>query len=516
MRPVCLIVRDGWGFNENPKGNAVLAADTPNIDSFKKKYPWMLIKTSGEAVGLPEGFQGSSEVGHLNMGAGRVVIQELKRIDEGFKDGSIFQSEKWQNLINNWKNKSSCLHLMGLLQDEGVHAHQDHLFKIMKRARQEFPEGEIIIHPFLDGRDTPPKSSLEYLVQLDQVIQKVGNCRIGTVMGRYYSMDRSRVWRLTDIAYNCIVSADGRRIDSAENAVKESYIKDKTPDNVEMFDEYILPYCIGKYDGVKDGDCVFHTNYRQDRAIQLSMAFVDSNYAGKLKSKPDVTYLGFTQYYDEFTEYLMGAMSAGGGMDHLLGEAIADAGLRQLRLSETQKFRHVTSFFNGKSTTPYKNEDQVEIKSEIDASAFASFPEMEAYAITDEFLKRVESNPYSFIVVNYPNGDMVGHTGNFDSAKKAIETVDICLGRVVNRLLELDAHILITADHGNSEQMVDYNTRMTKTSHTTFPVEMIYIAKDANNKTLKKGGKLADLAPTILSLLGLDIPKEMTADILFE
>ena len=516
MRPVCLIVRDGWGYNENPKGNAVLAADTLNIDSYKKNYPWMLIKTSGEAVGLPEGFQGSSEVGHLNMGAGRVVIQELKRIDEGFMDGSIFKSDKLQNLIKNWKDNNSRLHLMGLLQDEGVHAHQDHLFKIMKRARQEFPKGEIIIHPFLDGRDTPPKSSLEYLAQLNGVMQEVGGCWIGTVMGRYYSMDRSRVWKLTDIAFNCIVSADGRRIDTAENAVNESYKKDKTPDNVEMFDEYILPYCIGNYDGVKDDDCVFHTNYRQDRAIQLSMAFVDPNYSGTLKAKPKVTYLGFTQYYDEFTEYLMGAMSAGGGMDHLLGEVIADAGLRQLRLSETQKFRHVTSFFNGKSTTPYKNEDQIEIKSDIDASAFASYPKMEAYAITDELLKRLEDNPYAFILMNYPNGDMVGHTGDFEAAKKAIETVDICLGKVVNRLLELDAHILITADHGNSEQMIDYNTGMTKTSHTTFPVELIYIAKDAHTKKLKNDGKLADLAPTILSIFGLDIPKEMTADILFE
>jgi 2,3-bisphosphoglycerate-independent phosphoglycerate mutase len=516
MRPVCLIVRDGWGYNENPKGNAVLAADTPNIDSYKKNYPWTLIKTSGEAVGLPEGFQGSSEVGHLNMGAGRVVIQELKRIDEGFKDGSIFKSEKWRNLIKNWKNNKSTLHLMGLLQDEGVHAHQDHLFKIMQEARKENPNGKIIIHPFLDGRDTPPRSSLEYLAQLDQVMKEVGGCAIGTVMGRYYAMDRSREWKLTDIAYNCIVSTDGRRIDTAENAVKESYEKDKTPDNVEMFDEYILPYCIGDYDGVGEGDCVFHTNYRQDRAIQLSMAFVDHNYPGKLKAKPKVTYLGFTQYYDEFTEYLMGAMSSGGSMDHLLGEVIADAGLRQLRLSETQKFRHVTSFFNGKLTTPFKNEDQVEIKSDIDASAFASHPQMEAYGITDELIKRLAENPYAFILINYPNGDMVGHTGDFNAAKKAIATVDTCLGRAVKRLLELDAHILITADHGNSEQMIDYNTGMTKTSHTTFPVELIYIAKDANTKKLKDGGKLSDLAPTILTLLGLEIPKEMTADVLFE
>ncbi len=514
MRPVCLIVRDGWGYNENPKGNAVMAANTPNIDAFKKNYPWTLIKTSGEAVGLPEGFQGSSEVGHLNMGAGRVVVQELKRIDEGFKDGSIFKNEKWQNFMSRWKAKSSKLHLMGLLQDEGVHAHQDHLFKIMRRARQENPQGSIVIHPFLDGRDTPPRSTLEYIAKLQKVIEEVGGCRIGTLMGRYYAMDRSRDWKLTDVAYNCIVHAEGRPTADAVSAVKESYEKDKTPDGVDMYDEYIPPYVIGDYDGVQDGDCVFHFNYRQDRAIQLSMAFVEENYPGKLKRRPKVHYLGFTQYYDEFTEYLMSSMSSGGSMNHLLGEVIADAGLRQLRISETQKFRHVTSFFNGKATTPYPLEDQVEIKSDIDPAAYASFPQMEAYAITDELFKRLENNPYAFILVNYPNGDMVGHTGDFEAAKKAVETVDECLGKLVPRLLELDAHVLITADHGNSEQMIDYETGMVKTSHTTFPVELIYVANDARQRKLKEGGKLADLAPTVLRLMGLEIPEEMTADVL--
>ena len=516
MRPVCLIVRDGWGFNENPKANAVLAASTPNIDRYKKEYPWTLIEASGEAVGLPAGFQGSSEVGHLNMGAGRVVIQELKRIDEGFQDGSIFETEKWHKLIDQWKSKNSSLHLFGLLQDEGVHAHMDHLFKIMRRARKENPDGRMIIHPFLDGRDTPPRSTMEYIIQLNDVMKETGNCVIGTVMGRYYSMDRSRDWKLTDTAYNCLVIADGRTADSAEAAIKESYENDKTPDGVEMFDEYIPPYCIGGYEGIKDGDCIFHTNYRQDRAIQLSMAFVEKEYPGSIKERRDVCYLGFTQYYDDFNDYLMGSMSAGGSMDNLLGEIVSKAGLRQLRLSETQKFRHVTSFFNGKSTTPYPLEDQVEVKSEIDPAKYASFPKMEAYAITDELLKRVEDNPYAMIIVNYPNGDMVGHTGNFESARTAIETVDECVGRVVDRLLELDAHILITADHGNSEQMESYETGMTKTSHTTYPVELIYIAKDARSRKLKSGGKLADIALSILDLMGLDAPKDMTAENLFE
>jgi len=292
MRPVAIIIRDGWGYNENPRGNAVLAAQTPNIDSYKQKYPWTLLNCSGEPVGLPDGYQGSSEVGHLNMGAGRIVIQELKRIDDGLSDGSLFESPKWKNLVSNWKSNNSTFHLFGLLQDEGVHAHQEHLFKMMRRARQEFPEGRIIVHPFLDGRDTPPRSTLEYIAKLNRVLAEVGNAKIGTVMGRYYGMDRSKNWNLTDIAYHCIVMAEGRKAATAEAAVNESYAKDKTPDNVEMFDEYIPPYVIGGYAGMQDGDVVLHTNYRQDRAIQLTKAFADPAYPGHLKAKPAVTYVG--------------------------------------------------------------------------------------------------------------------------------------------------------------------------------------------------------------------------------
>ena len=516
MRPVMIIVRDGWGYNENPKGNAVMAAKTPNVDSYKEKYPWTLIHTSGEPVGLPDGFMGSSEVGHLNMGAGRIVVQELKRIDEAFKDGSLFRREKWIKLVENWKKNNSQLHLMGLLQNEGVHAHQDHLFKVMRQARHEFPEGKIVIHPFLDGRDSAPKSALEFVAMLREVMKEAGNCMIGTLMGRYYSMDRSKDWKLTDKAYHTIVMAEGRKNETAELAIRNSYENDKTPDGVAMFDEYIPPCVMPGYEGIKDGDCVFHFNYRQDRAKQLTMAFIDENYPGNLKVKPDVTYLGFTRYYDELTEFLMGAMSAGGAMDNLLGEVISNAGLKQLRISETQKFPHVTSFFNGKNTTPGKNEDWVEIKSKIDPSEYAIYPQMEAEAINKELLKRLENNPYSLIVLNYPNADMVGHTGNFDAARKAVETVDTALKPIIDRMLELDGHVLLTADHGNSEQMVDYKTGLVKTSHTLFDVEMIYIANDSPGKKLKSGGKLADLSPTALKLLGIPIPKEMTADVLVE
>lgn len=511
MRPVCLIIRDGWGYSEIVEGNAVLAAKTPNIDFYKNNYPWTLLDCAGEPVGLPDGYQGSSEVGHLNMGAGRIVIQELKRIDDGLRTGKLFKVQKWQKLVADWKKNKSRLHLLGLLQDEGVHAHQEHLFKIMRRARQEYPKGSIIIHPFLDGRDTPPRSCLEYLAKLKQVMGQVGGCTIGTLMGRYYGMDRSRNWKLTDTAYHCIVACEGRKSPDDESAVRKSYANDSTPDSVEMFDEYVYPHVIANYDGVRDGDCILHTNYRQDRAIQLSMAFVDPNYPGELKAKPNVTYVGLTRYWDEFAEYMLGAIDAAGGMEKLLGEVISNAGLRQLRIAETQKFRHVTSFFNGKSTKPYENEDQVDIPSRFDPATFASHPEMEAYNVSAELLRLLRNNPYDFIAVNFANGDMVGHTGNLDAATRAIEIVDECVGKIVHRLLELDAQILITADHGNSEQMIDYQTGMTKTSHTLNPVELIYVAGDSKGKQLLKRSKLSDIAPTVLYLLGLDIPAEMTA-----
>ncbi|MCG6879277.1 MAG: 2,3-bisphosphoglycerate-independent phosphoglycerate mutase [Deltaproteobacteria bacterium] len=511
-KPVALIIRDGWGLNENKENNAVLTARTPNMDAYKKTYPWTILECSGEAVGLPPGYQGSSEVGHLNMGAGRIVVQELKRINDELESGLLFQAEMWRRLISNWRKNNSRFHLLGLLQDEGVHAHQKHLFKIMAKAREAFPEGEIIIHPFLDGRDTPPRSTLGFLKTLGTEMEKVGLCRIGTVMGRYYGMDRSQDWKLTDQAYHCLVCAEGLRTEDAQSAVQKAYEEMKTPDGDEMTDEYVPPFCIGNYDGIHDGDSILHTNYRQDRAIQLSRAFVDPDYPGDLKVRPKVVYAGFTRYYDDFNAYLMAPMDKGGGMNHLLGEVISDAGLTQLRIAETQKFRHVTSFFNGKKTTPYRGEEQVEVPSRFDASSFAHHPEMDAYTVTDEILKRLNNNPYDFIVVNYANGDMVGHTGFMDAAVKAIEVVDECVGRIVKRFLELEADVLITSDHGNSEEMVDYETGLTKTSHTLFPVDLIYVSQSAVGKKLRPKGKLSDVAPTVLYLLGLPIPKEMTAE----
>jgi 2,3-bisphosphoglycerate-independent phosphoglycerate mutase len=516
VKPVVLIIRDGWGYNPNPKGNSVCAARTPVIDGLKARYPWTLLDASGEAVGLPDGYQGSSEVGHLNMGAGRIVIQELKRIDDGLRDGTLFDTVEWKRLMKNWKDNNSSFHTFGLLQDEGVHAHQEHLFKILRRARQEFPAGKIVVHPFLDGRDTPPRSCAEYIAKLEKVLAEIGNASIGTAMGRYYAMDRSKNYDLTDIAYAAIVSAKGKKGKDILSVVSQSYANDKTPDGTEMVDEYIPPHILDGYAGVEDGDSILHTNYRQDRAIQLTQAFVEPDYPGKLSAKPKVAYAGLTRYYDSFTAFMLGAMGADGGMDHLLGEVVADAGYRQLRLAETQKFRHVTSFFNGKSTTPYKNEDQVEVKGRFDPATFATHPEMEAEFVTAEILSRIHDNPYRMIVINYANGDMVGHTGDPKAARKAVEMVDRSIGQIVPKLLELDADILITADHGNAEQMVDYETGMTKTSHTLFPVELIYVARSSWDKKLAERGILSDIAPTMLKLLELKIPKEMTSRVLIQ
>ncbi len=512
MKPVVLIVMDGVGHNENIKGNAVAAANTPNLDNYRSKYPRTLLETSGAAVGLPEGYQGSSEVGHLSMGAGRVVVQELKRINDQLIDGTLFGTKCWKRLIADWKQNRSRFHFLGLLQDEGVHAHQDHLFKFMHQARKENPTGQIVIHPFLDGRDTPPRSTLEYFYSLRQVMDKVGNCIIGTIMGRYYGMDRAKNWKLTDQAYRCIVSGEGREMDNPKEAIQASYASDKTPSGVAMFDEYIEPYIIGKYSGIKAGDVLLHTNYRQDRAIQLTQAFVDPDYPGKLERKPQVTYVGLTRYYDEFTDFLLGGSDSDDEkLENLVGEIISRAGMRQLRIAETQKFRHVTSFFNGKSTTPFPGEDQIDVPSRFDPASFALHPEMEAYNVAAELLQRLETNPYSFILVNYANGDMVGHTGEFEAARKAVEIVDENVGKIVERVLELGGQILLTADHGNCDQMLDYDSSQPRTSHSLNPVECFYIAADAAQYSMAKNGILPSIGPMLIKLLGLNVPVEMTA-----
>jgi 2,3-bisphosphoglycerate-independent phosphoglycerate mutase len=509
-----LIIRDGWGHREETFGNSVAAASPPYIYSLLKgKDNWTLLDASGEPVGLPDGYMGSSEVGHLNMGAGRIVVQELKRIDDGLKDGTFFKLQNWLNLMAFWREHKGALHLMGLLQNEGVHAHQEHLFKIMRQARKDNPALPMVVHPFLDGRDTPPRSSPEFITALEKVIKEVGNATIGTMMGRYYGMDRGKDWPLTDQAFRALVQGDcvsysGSPID----AVKKCWETEKTPDGTQMVDEYIPPMKVAGYRGIKDGDAVLHFNFRQDRAIQLTQAFVEDKYPGERPVRPNVDYLGLTRYYDEFQKYLLGPMGEDGGMEMLLGEVISNAGLKQLRIAETQKFRHVTSFFNGKSTHPYPLEEQVEVPGRFDPATFAIHPEMEAHVVTDLLLTKYIPQKYPFIVLNYANCDMVGHTGNMEAATKAVTIVDECIKKLVTRLIKDGYQVIVTADHGNCDEMIDIETKLVKTSHTLFPVECFYIAEKPLFKVAQRRGKLADLAPTVLDLMGLPTPPEMTAE----
>lgn len=500
---IVLIIRDGWGINPNFNYNAVKNANTPNIDSFLKKYPNTVLESAGLAVGLPDGYQGSSEVGHLNMGAGRVVEQELKRINNAIENGSFFRNYNFQKAIYNTKVNNSSLHLMGLVQDEGVHAHQDHLFAIMKYFKEQGIK-RLFIHFFADGRDTPPQSVLEFLGVLNKKIVEYQIGNVATIMGRYYAMDRGRNWELTTKAYEALTKPVGIRANSPEEAIQRAY-------NNGITDEYIPPTIIGDFEGIKDKDSIIHFNYRQDRAIQLTRAFIDDDYPGQRWKKLNIVYCGFTRYYDTFPFYVLEPMDEAKGMNNILGEVISNNGLAQLRISETQKFRHVTSFFNGKFIKPFKNEYRIEIKSVYDPATFAKHPEMNAYDVTERVIKEIDSNKFNLIVLNFANCDMVGHTGDYESTIKAVEVVDECVGKVVEKVLSQDGIALVTSDHGNAEEMIDYNTGLPKTAHTKNPVEFIYIARDYKSIKLKDKGILSDIAPTILDSLGIEKPKEMSS-----
>lgn len=515
MSKVVLLIRDGWGVRNSKEHNAVSKANTPNVDKYLANYPHTLIEASGELVGLPAGYMGSSEVGHLNMGAGRIVVQELKRLKDAFEDGSIYNAPAFKAVIDNCVKTGGDLHLMGLVQDEGVHAHQDHLYAIIKHAAEKKIK-TVWVHFFADGRDTPPHSALGYLKMLEAKMAEYGAGKVATVMGRYYAMDRNETWQLTSEAYDLIVDAKGRHEETAQAAIENSYKNDKTPDGGEMVDEYIPPTVIGDYKGVQDGDGIIFFNFRQDRAIQLTRAFVEDDYTGVRNRRPKITYCGLTKYYDSFKYNALSPMTEGGGMNNLLGEVIGAKGLTQLRIAETQKFKHVTSFFNGKLIKPFAGEDRIEIKGSFDPATFAEHPEMDARRVADKAAEEIAKNKYDFVVINFANCDMVGHTGSFDAAVKATEVVDECTGKVTETALKAGYTVLITADHGNAEEMWDDKINMPKTAHTTNPVELIYVANDVKGVSLKDGGKLADIAPTVLKILGVEIPKEMTAESLIK
>ncbi|MBW3013359.1 2,3-bisphosphoglycerate-independent phosphoglycerate mutase [Candidatus Woesearchaeota archaeon] len=502
-RPIILIILDGWGLRKEREGNAILQANTPVFDILLEECPNSRLKASGEAVGLPERFQGNSEVGHMNIGAGRVMDEMLLRINKAINRKAFFRNPALLKSIVNCQNSNSTLHLMGLLQDQGVHAMNTHLYALIKMARM-YNIQDIKIHIFADGRDTPPKSVLKYIRELKNKIKDLKmeyRTEIATIQGRYFAMDRDQRWDRDKLSYDCLAEAKGRKANTVEEAVHMAYENKET-------DEFIKPTVIKNFTGIKDKDSIIFFNYRLDRARQLTHAFIDPNFKFFRRKKLDITYTAFAHYYDEL-EHCKNTYIAFEPLKvkNILGEVLANNNLKQLRIAETEKYAHVTFFFNNEDETPFKGEDRIIIPSPKVAT-YDLRPEMSAKKITDKVIKQLPK--YDVVILNFANADMVGHTGDIRAAIRGIETVDNCMGRILERIRELKGIAVITADHGNAEHMAGQTVK----SHTTNPVPfIIYNYKDKKQIKLKNG-KLADIAPTMLFLLGIKKPIEMTGNCL--
>ncbi|HEX2947694.1 MAG TPA: 2,3-bisphosphoglycerate-independent phosphoglycerate mutase [Clostridia bacterium] len=505
---VSLIILDGFGVNPRSEGNAIMAANKPNLDSFMKNYPNTVIHTSGMDVGLPKGQMGNSEVGHTNIGAGRIVYQELTRITKSIEDGDFFDKQEFAGAMENCKANGSKLHLFGLLSDGGVHSHNTHLYALVEMAKR-YGLKEVYIHCFFDGRDVPPDSSKGYVEELEAKLDEIGTGRIASVMGRYYAMDRDNRWERVKLAYDAMTLGQGLTASTAGQAVAESYAR-------QEFDEFVKPTVI-----VKDGkplatigknDSVIFFNFRPDRAREITRTFVDPEFSGF--ERPNgffpLYYVCMTQY-DKTIPNVKVAFKPE-GLTNTFGEYISKNGLKQLRIAETEKYAHVTFFFNGGVEAMYEGEERALIPSPKVAT-YDLKPEMSAYEVTEEVLKRIDSKQYDVIILNFANCDMVGHTGVFEAAKTAVEAIDVCMGKIIKAIQAQNGVALITADHGNAEQMVDYETGGPFTAHTTNVVPLIGIG--LGDKQLKEG-RLADLAPTMLELLGLEKPAEMTGQSLLK
>lgn len=504
-KPLMLIILDGWGYREEKEGNAVLAARTPNLNRLQKEYPSCFLEASGEAVGLPEGQMGNSEVGHLNIGAGRIIYQDLTRINFSIRNGDFFENPAFLDAISNVKAHNSSLHLMGLVSYGGVHSHMTHLHALIKLAQEKGLE-KVYIHAFLDGRDVPPKAALEDIKELATFFKENGKVKIATVSGRYYAMDRDKRWERTKLAYDALTLGIAPfTVCDPVDAVSEAYSRGET-------DEFVKPTVVTDAKGqpvatIKDNDSVIFFNFRPDRARQLTWAFVKKDFEDfQRKVHPQVYYVCMAQY-DETLDLPIAYPPE--ELENVLGEVLSKQGLIQLRIAETEKYAHVTFFLNGGVEKCYEGEDRCLIPSPKIAT-YDLKPEMSAYEVTDEVIKRIESGKYDVIILNFANMDMVGHTGIFEAAVAAVEAVDSCVGRIVEALTKAGGVALITADHGNAEQMENPNTGEPHTAHTSNPVKCIYVG-DGEVKALKNG-KLCDLAPTLLELLGVRKPEEMTGE----
>ena len=502
-KPIMLMILDGFGINENENGNAIKLAKTPNIDTLMKKYQTTEIYTSGLKVGLPEGQMGNSEVGHTNIGAGRIVYQELTKITKSIEDGDFFTIPEFTEAIENCKKYNSKLHIMGLVSDGGVHSHIRHLYGLLEMAKRRDFEN-VYVHCFLDGRDTPPASAEGYLLQLEEKMREKKIGKIASICGRYYAMDRDKRWDRVKKCYDALVKGEGNKAPSATIAIENSYQK-------EVFDEFVEPtvICNGEIPvaTIQEHDSVIFFNFRPDRAREITRAIVDKNFNEFETEKKDVYFICFTSY-DETMPNVKVAFKKE-PLVNTFGEVISKNGLTQLRIAETEKYAHVTFFFNGGEEKQYPGEDRILIPSPK-VSTYDLKPEMSAIEVTDNVVNAINSDKYDVIILNYANPDMVGHTGSLPAAIKAVETIDKCIGKVVDAILKHHGTLLITADHGNCEQMIDYKTGDPHTAHTTNPVPLILVTE--NDKLKIKSGKLADLAPTMLEILGIDKPKEMTGE----
>ena len=497
-KPVVLIIMDGYGYNCNEKGNAIIASGKGNIASYLEKYPYTLLGASGLDVGLPDGQMGNSEVGHTNIGAGRVVYQELTRITKSIDDGDFFENEEFIKACDNCIKNDSALHLVGLVSDGGVHSHNYHLYALLKLAKNRGIK-RVYVHALLDGRDVPPSSAYDYIVELENKMEEIGSGKIASVMGRYYAMDRDNRWDRVEKAYRAMVLGEGETFKTAHEAVKESYSKD-------VVDEFVIPSVIEGGEYISSNDSVIFFNFRPDRAREITRAFVDPEFDGFDRTKGffPLCYVCMTQY--DATMPNVSVAFKPQELTDTFGEVISKNKLKQLRIAETEKYAHVTFFFNGGKESVYEGEDRCLIESPKVAT-YDLKPEMSAYEVKDAVIEKINEDIYDVIILNFANCDMVGHTGDFEATIKAVKTVDECVGEVVDTILSKDGIALITADHGNADVMCDEEGNVV-TAHSTNKVPFIVIG--AGDINLEKDGKISDICPTMLELMGIEKPSSMS------
>ena len=504
MSTTALLILDGFGIgNDDVKSNAILAQGTPNIDALKAKYSYTSIGASGLDVGLPDGQMGNSEVGHTNIGAGRVVYQMLVKITKDIQDGVFFEKQPLKDAMQNALDHDSALHLMGLLSDGGVHSHIEHLFGLLEMAKR-YGLKKVYVHALMDGRDVPPTSGVEYMRQLVEKMNQLGVGKVATVMGRFYAMDRDFAWDRVEKAYAAMVYGEGNQEADPVKAMEESYAK-------EVTDEFVVPTVCDKNGMIQANDSVVFFNFRPDRARQITRAYVDPEFNGFERKKGffPLKYVCMTQY--DATMPNVEVAYPPEQLKMTMGEYLASKGKTQLRIAETQKYAHVTFFFNGGEERTFQGVDRILIPSP-DVATFDMKPEMSAYEVKDAVIKCIDEDKYDVIILNFANCDMVGHTGVMKAAMAAVKAVDDCVGQVVKAILDKGGKCIITADHGNADQMIDYVHGGPFTAHTTNPVPVIVIDPAAPKKTLRQGGRLCDLCPTMLDMMGMEKPAEMTGE----